>query len=448
MGNRFKKAAAAAAALLMAFSLCGCAMKSAEELYTLPQFSEGYIQLQEKINAVLASGAEYSAPQSGSNRQAVQLDDLDGDGAKEAVAFFSVSGSSKPQKIYIFRSSGESYEQTAVIEGEGSGISSVNYADMNGDGVKEIVVGWQIASGVKLLCAYSIRGGNVSQLFSTDYTEYTVSDLNGDGNADLLILRLASADTAGEAELYSLSSSAEVVRSVARLSKGAESLLRVRNAVLSDGKRAVYTESLMSDESIVTDIFICRSGTLANLTLSNASGVSDGTIRADRVYCRDVDGDGVLDVPEPVLLPSLSGEDRYYDIEWYSYSSGGIRTLVTVTYSNYSDNWYLALPAEWRGHITVRREDSVSGERTIIFSYIGAGGVTDARDFLAVYTLTGDNGAERAQASGRFTILSEGETIYAGELLTKDSGFPLQLSEKLVRDNFHIIYSEWITGET
>ncbi len=59
------------AALLLTAS--GCFRMTADELYSLPQVSKEYLKLQEQINTVLASGAEYSPPTAGPNRQSVQL---------------------------------------------------------------------------------------------------------------------------------------------------------------------------------------------------------------------------------------------------------------------------------------------------------------------------------------------------------------------------------------
>ena len=74
------KAALLLASLCALLLLSGCFAKSTDELYALPQLSEGYIQLQSELRSLLDSGAEYSAPTAGSNRQAIQLEDLDGDG--------------------------------------------------------------------------------------------------------------------------------------------------------------------------------------------------------------------------------------------------------------------------------------------------------------------------------------------------------------------------------
>ena len=88
-----------------------------EELYALPELPERYTALNKQLSAIQESGAEYAAPVSGSNIQPVQMVDLDGDGREEALAFFRQSDGEKPLKIYVFSDNGDSYAQTAVIEG-------------------------------------------------------------------------------------------------------------------------------------------------------------------------------------------------------------------------------------------------------------------------------------------------------------------------------------------
>ena len=74
------------AALLLALGGCGMG-GSIDELYSLPQMADEYVELQRAIDAVLDDGAVYSAPVDGVHRQSVQLCDLNGDGEEEAAAF-------------------------------------------------------------------------------------------------------------------------------------------------------------------------------------------------------------------------------------------------------------------------------------------------------------------------------------------------------------------------
>ena len=230
------------AALILLFT--GCFSTSAEELYQLPQLSDEYVQLQSLFNKVLAANTEnparYSAPTAGSYRQPVQFEDIDGDGQKEAVAFFSIPGDDMPLKVYLYEIDDGEYYEAAVIEGSGTDIRSIEYADMDGDGQNEILVGWQIASGVSMLTGYSINDYQVAQLFSSDYSNYTVCDMSKSNGRDVLVVGTASVDSQISATVYSLMDEGEIVSSSAKLSSGIGTSTIIKTGGLADGKQGAF----------------------------------------------------------------------------------------------------------------------------------------------------------------------------------------------------------------
>jgi hypothetical protein len=175
----------------------------------------------------------------------------------------------------------------------------------------------------------------------------------------------------------------EIVTSSANFTSGVESLVRIRSGALLGGDKAVYVEQTMSGGKVNTDVFAYKGSRLANISKDTPTGEESETVRNYAVYCRDINGDGVLDVPKPILLPGQTENTNYYAVEWYSYYRSGLKNLTATTYSNYSDGWFISIPEEWGTDFTVRREDSVSGERAIVFSEMY--GEEVGKDFLAVY---------------------------------------------------------------
>lgn len=433
-----------ASALAALWLLAGCSGASAEDFYALPQLSDQYIQLQSRIDEILGSGAEFSAPTSGSNRQAVQLEDVDGDGVKEAVVFVSIAGSTKPQKIVIFRTTGDGYEEVARIEGEGAGIDSISYIEMDGSGAKEIAVGWRIASGMNMLSVYTMRDFTATNILNTDYSKFVPCDLDGDGASELIVLRLAQ-EGGSEAEAYSLGADGEMTSEVAPLSADIRSLSRVRTGLIMGGVPMLLVEGSYGTSGIITDIFAMKNGVFANVTLDPVSGVS-GTARQSQVWSRDINGDGVMDVPQLMELPAQPGASTYYLTRWYDYRTTGRATLTATTFTNSADEWYLRIPNDWIGRFTVRRQDVLAGERAVIFSYTGRG-LDEAEDFLAIYTLSGDNREERAVSGTRFPLSREEDRVYAADILSDDPA-PVNVTQEIVMNNFYRLYSEWITSDT
>lgn len=429
---------------LLLMTVSGCFRITADELYSLPQASKEYLKLQEQINTVLASGAEYSPPTSGPNRQSVQLKDIDGDGKNEAIAFFRTT-EDKPLKIYIMKQTDGTYRTADVIEGDGTAIESILYEDLDGDSVSELIVGWQMTAALRHMTIYSIRDYQHVPLAQSDYTEIVVNDMNSDGNKDVIALRLPSSELPGEADMFSLRSDGEPIANAAQLSKGLESIKRVLKGNLSDGTPAIFIEGGYTGSNVITDIVAWRYNALVNVSASLTSGVSEDTLRAYSLYSTDINKDGVVEVPSPRLLESSSDN---YVIDWYMYDRYGNKNEVFTTYHDFSDEWYLILPDDWKNHITVRREDKVSGERTLIFSYVTVSDITGEKlwpvDYLKIYTLSGDNKDDRAKLEGRFMLLPHGDKIYAAEILTKSVDITVDKEE--ITDNFNLLYSDWATG--
>ena len=431
-------------AVLAVLSVSACLRVAADDLYSLPEASEVHIRLQEQLNSILSQGAEFSPPTGGPNKSAVQRMDLNGNGLDEVLAFFSVNGEST-LKVCIFEMVDGEYVVADAIEGSGTAIESVRYADMDGDGVMEIIIGWQMSPTLQYFSVYSIRDFHNVQLVSEEYTELAVFDLHGNGNESVVALRLQATDIGSSAQVFTLMPDGEIVREEARLSTGIEAITRVLTGMLTDGVPAIFVDSEGSyDEgNLVTDICAFYEGIFTNVTLRAPGGISEETIRT-RLNSSDINKDNVVEVTIPRLLIAQS-ETPYYVIDWYAFSSAGEAQLAMTTYHNTFDEWYLILPLDWRGSVSVRREDLVAGERTVIFSHI----VSEEgpyEDFLKVYKLSGGIGEERANLPGRIWLMSEGTSTYAFELLAPPNSFGLSFDGALIRANFRLIYSEWLAG--
>ena len=407
-------------AACIALSATGCVSAGVEDLYSLPRMSEEYLQLETLIAQHIHGGGEYAAPVGGDNRQSVQLQDLDGDGEEEAVAFLADENHMPMVCVYRRDSSGDFYLYV-VIEGEGSAVSSVEYADVTGDGAREIILCWQISGDIHLLSACSMKGEEPVEILSADCSKLLVEDLDSDGVEEILNLRL---DYNGTSSLlcYEIGSDNAVQSSESSLSAGITEVKRARVGTLSDGTTALLVESVTWAESLVTDVFRLSGGQLENITMAS-SGASN-TARSFPAYAADINGDRAMEIPE-------SAGDI---LNWYSMDSAGRKTLALTTYHDYDSGWYLTLPEDFLKGLTVSRKTESARETSVTFAVNG-------EDALRIYTLTGENRRDRAEAEGRFLLRSDETTVYAAELLGEN------ITADDVINNFNLIYSEWQTGD-
>lgn len=303
--------------LLLLLTLSGCFFREPEDLYQSPEQSADYLSLTQTIRNVKDSLAqEYGVEVedvsvvSGDNTALIQLQDLDRDGEREtAVTFFRVSEAEKPLKIYFFtRTAEDTYTVSAMVEGNGTAIYRVDYVDLNGSGCKEVVVSWQMSTGVYLLGAYSLEEAMVRSLqyaasapagsataqglpdrealratewMTTVYDDYALYDLDQDTRTELAVVRVDKAGTNSAVDLYGWRDGSFMVRASAPLSMGISSVEKngvETNFLKEDGDvpvRALYVSSELADGHHVVDVVAYQDGNLKNLSLDE-NGVSPG----------------------------------------------------------------------------------------------------------------------------------------------------------------------------
>jgi hypothetical protein len=415
------------------FLLSGCSLAGIDELYSLPQAPKEYLQLQELIDDEISAGSEYSAPTTGSLRQSIQLVDLDGDGINEALAF--LHNKDLQPEICVYRKTAGNYALASAIAGDGTAIGRVECADINSDGVSEILVSWEVSAELRLLKVYSIKDWNSSVLLTASCVDFQLGDLDSNGLTDVIALNLEA--SGGMVDMYTIYKSGNVAQKSAKLSSSLKSADRFRIAVIAEDTPAIFIEGPYSaDDSsyLLTDIIAFADGELKNISCGTAEDSS--AKRNFSVYSTDIDGNGSLDVP---FAEKLSGAVEYWIFDWYTYDVDGTSVKCTSTCHDYTDGWFLMLPDEWRSTVSIRRESGVSGEKTVVFSSVDeeTGELTDR---LAIYTLTDENRTERAAIDNRFVLISSWTVVYAAKIMDSN------VAKQDITNRFRLITSEFNTG--
>ena len=475
MNKRWTVLAAVSAMML---TLSGCLFRSPDDLYQLPAASAGYEQLTGAIAEVKNSlslkynvSAEDASILSGTNTATIQLQDLDGDGEREsAVTFLRVPGVEKAIKIYIFTLEEGAYHPAAVVEGDGTAINSVDYVDLNGTGCKELVVNWQISTGVYQLGAYTLdelakpaehsQTEHRSDLRATELLltrcssasdgssasgGYQLLDLDQDTRTEIAVVRIDSSGVGSGVEVFGWEDGAFVSLGSANLSTGVTGLNRIRSNYLNGDQYlpALYVTGELSDGRKVIDVVAYQDGLLTNVSLDKKTGVSREILQGyTEVSPTDINGDYVLELPTPTALPS-SGDGstvNFWLIDWGQYDQRGARSHVLTTYHNVADGWYLVVPEGWRDKITMSRNDQVNGQREVIFSLWQGAGQAPV-PFLSLYRLTGSSRSVQATEAGRFVLREDENVIYAAQFY--DCGWDCGLDEAGLLENFHTIQNSW-----
>lgn len=446
------KKCAAAAFLLSLLLLSGCSAPklnfNPQDLYKLPTLPAKYTELNTQLQAILEGGAEYIAPLSGANIQPVQMVDLDGDGREEAVAFFRNVNDEKPLKIYIFTAKEEKYQLATLIEGNGTGIFSVAYEDLNGDGIKEMAVGWKATAELQVLEIYSRCPQGAEILVQSNYVKYIMTDLDQDERQEVVVIR-ANEDGEGVADYYGWKESALTLQSSARISMTMAELNqqgRVTRGVLEGKRPALFITGVTEMSRSITDILAVRNGELTNIVLSEMTGVSSQIAPYAALYPSDINGDGITEVPWPVQMTAVNDSGLSYQyVDWYQYDLRGKATTVLQTYHNAEDRWYFRLPESWLKRVWISRA-TMQDESTVTFSILREK-ENVLEPFLKISTITGHNRDVRAVQGDCFILSRQQSKIYTAELLDANETWRYGMTADEVREAFSLIAKEWTAGD-
>lgn len=445
-------------AAMLSLLLSGCLPWSAEDSYKLPKPPKDYenlmaavAQTKRELAQEHSTTVEDVPPSAGDNTSTVQLLDMDGDGTQEtAVTFFRVVGAQMPVRIYFYTMQKDGrYRVSNVVEGEGDSVYAVHYADMDGaldpqteKTCKEVVVSWQMGSDANYLGVYALESTQALSLplIMTTYGSYRLADLDRDGLMELAVGRVDPDLGTGEVEVHNWDATGLATVERVALSKGISDITAMRANYLTDLVPALYISGQLSDGSRVTDVVALRSGLLTNLALDPETGVSREQVSAYReLAASDVNSDYILELARPRELERSVSSIKPWLVDWVQYTSGGRARNICTTYHNSADGWYLVIPEHWQDRLVIYRNDSVSGQRAVIFAR-WQGEDKEPLPFLSIYKLTGASRSLRAASGNRFILAEDSSTIYAATFYnTWDCG----LDQSGLLENFRLIVSSW-----
>lgn len=436
--NRLKRIAVGAALTLGITMLCGCVM-TVDEMYCLPRRSEGYTNLQSVMESAMGDMA-FSAPISGENQQPVQMADLNGDGVEEVIVF-AKGTQEKPLHIMIFSREAENYQLYAAIDTTGTAFDRVDYVQLDDAPGMELIVGRQVQNQIlRSLSVYGFSGSAPERLLTAGYQRYLTCEMNGgDEKKEIVTLGPGAAETDPAAvQVYAMMRGQLALAGEARASVPMDQVKRAVSGKLSDGKRAVFVSGDLADEQIQTDVFALSSGGVDKVTRSDGESMSVGKLDGGVILPEDIDHDGRMELPELVALHRADQQQQEYAIRWYTLNSQGEDATWQYTYHNFSQGWFLELDEAAVPRMCVKQD----GDGQYGF-YLQEG--RDLQKLWTIYVLTGQDRSAQAAQDYRFVLMKTDTVVYAGEL--EDAARLMGVNDEQLQQAFHLIQSDWNTGD-
>ncbi len=313
---------------VVCLSLSGCDFNiaSVDSLMRPPKLSGDSSLLQEAFedSVKYSESVIMKTPMSGDNRSSYLFYDLDNDGIQEAFVFFSDPAIEDVAYVSTFKKIDGNWSCISNIKGRGTDIYEVNFADINGDGVMELVISWSSTSQVELtsfsdfgssrnrtMTIYSYNGSALTLIKTEVFTKAFVDDLNGDNSDELFVLNidLSNQTKSTVGRIISFNSAYEVANEEEFTMTGMLEILNIvtDNYVSEDVVHTrLYVDGLISETGVLTEVIdISHSDFAIKLPLYE-SNISEAplTLRDVRTNSQDIDNDGIVEIPTLETLTS------------------------------------------------------------------------------------------------------------------------------------------------
>lgn len=366
------------AGVTLTFSGCSGGYLDGGTMLRPPRPTGEKAEIQSIIESKAGPGFKLKYPQNGEYRSAVIMHDLDGSDKEEAIALYSSGNDDTKLHLMVISEKDGEWKSSGDFTVSATGADRVIFADINGDGIDDLLVGWSAVAGAeKLLTAYTFDKNNELREMTVDstYSNVAVADFDNDKTSELILFSVPKDDAQPNAQLFDYSEKEMRPISVSSVNVDPEVIKSTSIDVgyMDKDTLAVFVDGEKRSGSLVTEVIYWdkKNKTLVNPLYAvdkNNAQVVNPTTRFTTTISKDINRDGIYEIPTVASMPGSVDENpvsvcsmttwNIFDREKQSLK-GVLNTVI-----NYSDGYYFVIPEKWTGRVTARID---TDKRTITF---------------------------------------------------------------------------------
>ena len=438
--------------ICLTFSSCDFSINTVDTLMRPPKLSGESNLLQvafekslDNVNSVIMKN-----PISGDNRSSFLFYDLDNDNTPEALVFYSDPTTSEVAYFSIFKKNFDDWERVANIKGRGEEIYEIEFADLNGDGVFEIIISWSFLTATeksknnsfsfvsdRVLTVYSYTEKETHLLKTEYFTKIFVDDFNNDKCDEILLINinLANIENRTTARLLSFNSDYLVDTDITLTLSNMLDIDNITTDNFNNYTR-IYIDGLINENTLITEVInIAHADFSINLPLyeANTSEIPL-TARGSQIFSSDIDNDGIVEIPTFEIMPnainvsSNSSETTPLSLTvWYEIKNNELLVDFKCLY-NISYNYFYTIPDEWVGKVEI----TYNIDNSVLCFYENS---SDGTEKIEIISFKVFNTNEWDNYNGKYTkFLEDGILVYT-YLFNSSSGY----NETTLLKNFVIV---------
>lgn len=423
------------AAAAMCASLCSCGLDSSiDNLLSPPMMSEEQQEIYSALTKAAGEDISLVYPRSGAYRSAFVFMDMDTDGEDEAVVFYSgINSKDSNVRVNILDKDEGEWRSVYDHAGAGTTVEQVFFTDLGGRGNIRMAIGYGYMTPTeKTLKLYSLGDGILSTEYTGTYYKTLTLDLDRDGGEDIAVVNCNNENhTASLSLVTDRGNGAECV-STADMSSATVDLQNVISGYIGNDTPAVFIDGLLGSGNLSTEIIYCVNGELRNPAMIDGSELSSRTVRSQGLYSKDIDGDGIVEIPEKEAFPGYRDrQDTQYITNWNVFENYS----VVKKYSSLTDpyqGYAFMLPVRWQGLVTLKN-DGTTGEK-VFYKYNGS--LEQSRLELMRIAVCSYNDTEQKLLEGYVAVASTDSAVYMVRFGDTEDNLLLTTAE--VTNNFYL----------
>lgn len=430
-----------AAVLTLTLSGCSGFTLNVSELMRPPKAGGENAEIQELIDSYAGGDYTLKYPQNGSYRTAVTTVDLDGDSRQEAIAFYLPAGDAQTIHLLVMK---ETEDEWIVIGDHISGSTTVNeiqFADLDGDGVKEIAVGWSSYNSLINNLSFYLVSDRESTEIPTNYTYSSMltGHFSSTDREQVMLLTLLSADKPATASLISINDTKNSIYTIseAGIDNDVVSFSQLLVGNVCDGQNGVVIDGVTAEGTYSTQILYYDKlfEELIPVSFTRDEPTNQAT-RSYAILSRDMDNDGVIEIPNAFKLPidkKVADVVPIAMVYWCEYTSLGTLKIDKKSAASLVYGFYFDIPEDWDNNFTAYANFSTN--EIVFCKWDSKNGIGE--ELLCIKMFTQKAFSDGVSAKG-YTKLSESDRyVYAFKVPQSNS--PMLLTNEEITERFTLM---------
>ena len=275
-------------------------------------------------------------------------------------------------RIEVLDKNEDLWYSVCSVPGGGDDVDFVTFANVTESEREDVIVGWSYpASSEKQLLVYQYDGRMAQAGFSEPYNEVVfLEQKEGESLQKLALLRHEQVYEQANVRLVSASGGRLDIVSEVNLYDEVASFAQVQVGALPGGGQGIFIDEVLSSGEIATEVIRVEEEDLSNM-LYNGDDEDwvKNTVRPVEVYCRDIDGDGFLEVPTVELLPGYDEReerDLLYMTQFNEVDEFYLNAEVSAVV-NVESGYLIKMPESWVGAVTVVSQPETGEWKFILY---------------------------------------------------------------------------------